>query len=391
MASWNGRHGYASDLASKQNRSTFGIVEAFLKQRIILKYQREDNIMMYSSSCRPLFLCLCALFVAAVTSTSRMVAARPMFLVDHPQSHAGMRRMLLGIFDGWQKDETVPDYSSETIQHGVGGHVTVDKTNVYSDKEYDPETGDKTKVVSKLTGSASGKEEQVEVDLSFEQQQNNEYLASVDVTGKEASGSIDQKTKVVTADETATSVSKLTGSASESDVNDGKVSIKLAEDNELASSNTLVENSGEEVSGSISQTYQVNKGEETIKTESAVTGSALDTSEDATLQLGTSVVDCGSSTGNCAGAALNVVGEDVSGDLNQSQEYTNQENGNLAKVENQGAGETSNPTAGQQEVLTGVGTGLVNDDPTATGVVNMAGTGGVLISSSTTTDTAVGK
>eukprot|EP00889_Picochlorum_renovo_P006596 jgi/Picre1/33626/NNA_001106.t1 len=72
----------------------------------------------------------------------------------HALSLPGNRK-LMGLFDGWRKDVSKPNYTRETTFHGIGGGKTVEKTATFTGSTQD-ETGVKASYTSTVTGSASG-------------------------------------------------------------------------------------------------------------------------------------------------------------------------------------------------------------------------------------------
>ena len=276
-----------------------------------------------------MILCILVLFATALSSTTRLASARPNFLTDHSGSTAGgsFTRALRGVFGGWEKVDTVPDYSSETVRYGVGGRVDVEKTQVYTDKEYDADTGATTKVVTKLTGSASGKKDP-QVDLTYESQ-GGEYTGDVASNGKEASGSIEQKYR-------------------RKDSNGG------------------------------------------ILTENVINGASDDTGENAGVKLTSTVQDCSAGVFdiNCATATIGLNGQQFDGSLEQTQEYSDKTNGKSASNTNKATGSTVDPNADQQEEFTATGTQVISSKPTATASVTASGSQGVSLTTSSSSTAA---
>lgn len=289
-----------------------------------------QKVAMFMVPSRQVLFCLLVLFATPFSGTIFAAGARPIFLVDHSVSNGGLRRMLHGIFGRWEKDDTVPDYSSETTQYGLGGNVKVDKTQVYTDKDYDPSSGATTKVETKLTGSASGKKD-VAVDLEY-QSEDGLYQGLVASNGKEASGSIDQK-------------------------------------------------------------YQIDHGDEKFSAQNQLNGLSGGSNEKSGVTIASAVKDCssGSTDANCAYAGLQMIGEKFSGSLEQNQRYTNEGNGSISSNYNEGSGSTLQPKDGKQESFTATAAGVIRDGPTAVGNTNVAGSAGVSLTGSSVSNTGIGK
>jgi len=255
---------------------------------------------MTSLPSHPVKLCILALFATVLSSTTELASARPRFLLGEYEPNTGLRRRALrGLFDRWEKVDTVPDYSSETTQYGLGGTVKVDKTEVYTDKEYEAETGTTTNVKTKLTGSASGTKD-VDVDLQYHGQ-GGEYQGTVVSNGKEASGGIHQK-------------------------------------------------------------YSVERSDATLLTENSINGSSEDSSGKAVVNLVSTVKDCSSeeADANCVGALLALLGERFAGSIHQTQEYINQANGISSSNTNEATVSTIQPSTGQKEEFTASATETVS-------------------------------
>lgn len=285
---------------------------------------------MYTLQSNSLLLCLLVLLVVTVSRTPQVVAIRPNFLVDQSATKFESERSLLGIFGQWEKDDTVPDYSSETTHYGLAGNVKVDKTHVYTDKERDPNTGATKEVETKLTGSASGKKD-AGVELTY-QSKDGVYQGLVEIDGKEASGNIHQK-------------------------------------------------------------YRLEQGDNIMTTENVLSGSAEDSNEKAGVKLGSTVLDCssGSTIANCAGVALTVTGEKVSSELQQNQEYNNKANGGISTNKNQATGSTSSPQEGQKETFEANAFGVNSNNLIAQGNLNAVGSEGIAMTASSDSSAATGK
>lgn len=285
---------------------------------------------MTSLPSRPvILLCILALFATVLSSTTELASARPRFLLGQSEPNIGLRRALRGLFDRWEKVDTVPDYSSETTQYGLGGTVKVDKTQVYTDKEYEADTGTTTNVKTKLTGSASGTKD-VDLQLTY-QSQGGEYQGAVVSNGKEASGGIHQK-------------------------------------------------------------YSIEGTDGTLLTENSINGSSEDTSGKAGVNLVSTVKDCSSedADANCVGALLALLGQRFTGSIHQTQEYTNPSNGISSSNINEATVSTIQPSAGQQEEFTASATGITTYDKSASGSVNAVGSTGVGLTASSTSNIAAG-
>lgn len=275
-------------------------------------------------------LCILVLFVTAFSSNTQLASARPNFLIGQSEPEIGLRRTLRGIFGRWEKVDTVPDYSSETIQYGVGGNVKVDKTQVYTDKEYDAGTGTTKNVETKLTGSSTGKKD-AQVDLTY-QSQGGEYQG-------------------------------------------------------------IVVSNGEKASGGIEQSYRHQQGGGTILSQNLIEGSSEDMGENAGVKLTSTVKDCSSDAAmaNCASAGLHLGGEKLDGNLQQTQKYNDETSGITSSNKNKADAMTLQANADQQEEFTASATQVASSDPIASANVNVAGSTGVALTISSSSNVDAGK